>query len=89
MLRAKRAAARGRAASEAARSAAERAAAGVWGRSPQRGGVQGQRPWWGVRGAKPPGFFLKNEGCRCQEKHIPSIKSREKSWSNYAIYRLS
>ncbi len=23
-------------------------------------GVQGRSPWWGVRGAKPPGKFLKN-----------------------------
>ena len=25
---------------------------GVWGGAPS--GVQGQSPWWGVRGAKPP-----------------------------------
>ena len=46
-----------RGASEVARSAAERAAAGVWGRSPQRG--PGAEP---RRGAEPPGKFWPNIG---------------------------
>ena len=44
-------------ASEAARSAAERATAGVRGHSP-RWGFGGEAPNGGSRGAKPPGFFL-------------------------------
>jgi len=37
------------------RARGARAYTGVWGRSPQRGpGVQGQSPWWGVRGRSAP-----------------------------------
>ena len=58
-----------------------RRTAGAWGRSPQRG--PGAEPRWEVRGAKPPGNFLKNKGVLEALRAILSIETSRKLMSNF------